>query len=695
MINDFVKGQIPWNDKQLFVDKRTQEVSIRSVSKKNTPLNKMATKEAVYKINDIFKDALFAEKTITAQHLGQKKIEKLLNNLTELQNFVDNPEKKLLENCIKNIQSASKFKINKAPELTEDQRQALSDDLLRAINGKNVNQAKLLLSQGADPNVKDWNKKSALHNAIKNQSEDMVLLLLDYDADINAQDRYENTALHLAIEIQSKEMVELLLSHGADMNARNNMDFIPLQMAVNNKSVEMVTLLLDHGADINVQSFAMGSLLHIAASARSEEMVLLLLSKGADINSKDKDGKTALHNAVLQKSEDMALFLLDQGADAKTIMKESRRTPTFDAIVGGCSEDLIKRLKKQDQGLSDWWLQQSLIAHRFGFNISVDFLDQNDLVLEGNRPELTYRALIQSLKDFVQNNEKSKEVQAEVPGWSQKDWEAVISVLQKAVENFRSFVGYNKDPTVIQAFPCGWYGHATGVAVSGNLLIKANRGLGSGDHPGLTIYEIQNSNLIKREINLRYLINKKELEEGEDFFKSTIDYNLDLEDIAYIRHKEQHAGNCPWAAVKLLLKGICYLQLRNKDKEMSHEEAAKNSEILYRAWFNDDRERAVQELLISFESTQSTPHSKEIKEQMTQISEAVLTEVLYKCLTGKESESRENIFTSILEKQSSLAMHQPQFKNPSKESLLDASIRRNLPNYTAALNAAIATSSIT
>ncbi len=580
MISNLINGPIDWGKEQISVDKKTQKITLLPINEKNKSLAKIQIKESIHKINDTFKDTLEAKKNLKIPKLEERQIQNLMMNLKSLQNVIDESDKIILENCIKNIQAALKKSV-----ILPDQQKSLNQALLSAINCNDVSKAENLMLKGAEVNqrYKEHNNMTPLDKAVLNASEDMILLLLNH---------------------------------------------------------------------------------------------------GAEIDAKDDNGYTALYFAVVLGHEELVNLLLDRGATAKTFIQ--KYTPALRATIEGRSEEVVNRLKERDQGISEWFLKQSLIAHRFGFNLHIKLLNEKETELEGNRPELTYPALIESFTHFYKNSPNAKKVQNAVPGWTQKDWESVAGVLKKAIPNIRNFPGLESDSLL--ALPCGWKGHATGVVVLGNLFIKANRGNGCDRAPGFHIYEIGNPDLAQREEILKELIANTYDKAGQRYFIKTIHEKdqLDLKPIAYVRHKEQHAGNCPWASAKLVLKAVIYLQLITQHK-MTHEDATKNCELLYRAWFNDDRERAVEEIMTDLEQIPTTPHSEEIHQQMAKISEDALTEVLYKCLTGKKSESREKIFYSILEKNPTLSNHKPQFKNPKKETLLQTASRRDLPNCVEAL----------
>jgi len=86
--------------------------------------------------------------------------------------------------------------------------------------GGHLEVVKLLLEHGADPNVKNRDGKTPLHNAASEGHLEVVKLLLERGADPNVKDDDGNTPLHNAAWRGHLEVVKLLLEHGADPNVQ-------------------------------------------------------------------------------------------------------------------------------------------------------------------------------------------------------------------------------------------------------------------------------------------------------------------------------------------------------------------------------------------------------------------------------------------------------------------------------------------
>jgi len=144
----------------------------------------------------------------------------------------------------------------------------------------------LLLSHKAEPNIPGGNGSSPLHFAAQEGHDDIVDLLLDHGAEIDALGLYGNSALLFATIVNLFSTVKLLLLRGADPNIPNGSGSSPLHFAAQKGHDDIVELLLDHGAEIDALGWGGQSALLFATKAHRSSTVRLLLSRGADHNSR-------------------------------------------------------------------------------------------------------------------------------------------------------------------------------------------------------------------------------------------------------------------------------------------------------------------------------------------------------------------------------------------------------------------------
>lgn len=144
-----------------------------------------------------------------------------------------------------------------------------------------------------------------LHMAVmKNPgSKTVVEVLLTNGADVNIRDDAGCTPLHYAAQIGNTEFVRMLLAKKANPNATNILGAAPLFQAVGFLHLDIVRLLLDGGADPNVSTNSCETPLMAAAAAHApadDTLITItqaLIAKGVNVNAADSHGRTALHHA--------------------------------------------------------------------------------------------------------------------------------------------------------------------------------------------------------------------------------------------------------------------------------------------------------------------------------------------------------------------------------------------------------------
>ena len=197
--------------------------------------------------------------------------------------------------------------------------------LILACRNNSINIAKLLLK--AEENVNALDKldtqgilgANSLMYACWHKHADTVRILLDNGADPNMQDQDNNTALHITCYTQMTVGVELLLAYGADHSLQSKDTTTPLMYAcfkeVNfTMDPSILILLLSAGADPNDQNDEDSTALIAAAYFGYKEGVSVLLNAGANVNIQNKFGMTALHEAAENGFLAISELLLASGA---------------------------------------------------------------------------------------------------------------------------------------------------------------------------------------------------------------------------------------------------------------------------------------------------------------------------------------------------------------------------------------------
>lgn len=195
--------------------------------------------------------------------------------------------------------------------------------ILSAILGDNLEAIQLLLNAGSSLDEQDWDGDTALSCAIGNP--DLLQFLLDAGANPNLCDYKKRTALHYAIKYNCKDDTKILIDAGADINSKDINNRTPLNYAIYINSLKLVRLLIGSGADVDVKDIHGQYLLHKAVQRTTDtEIITELLNAGVVVNVQDYMNFTPLHYAVHGDHPDKVKVLLDAGADV-TIKNDDKK----------------------------------------------------------------------------------------------------------------------------------------------------------------------------------------------------------------------------------------------------------------------------------------------------------------------------------------------------------------------------------
>lgn len=180
--------------------------------------------------------------------------------------------------------------------------------LLLAFKVNSINTAKLLLSNGADVELKDENGLTILHHAMKMKRRNFLKLFInDFKADVTIVDNHNSTLLHYAASVGDFNITTLILRAMKErnfdaINALDNDGDPPFQWACQSGNLTEAGMLLDCGAKINHKGNDGNTALHWAAFEGQVHVVQWLLEKGADVNVINNEDETILHAAVVENT---------------------------------------------------------------------------------------------------------------------------------------------------------------------------------------------------------------------------------------------------------------------------------------------------------------------------------------------------------------------------------------------------------
>jgi ankyrin repeat protein len=149
--------------------------------------------------------------------------------------------------------------LNSGTDINSRQSEGLTPLMVAACFSDKRSTLELLLERGADVNLYDHGKRTALMHCINCNRKEETKILIKKGANINAQDKYGMSALMKACYLGNVEIVRFLLKHGAvtkfrEKRSGNTAILIALANRCLKKSFEIVRLLADHGADMNAKN---------------------------------------------------------------------------------------------------------------------------------------------------------------------------------------------------------------------------------------------------------------------------------------------------------------------------------------------------------------------------------------------------------------------------------------------------------
>lgn len=126
-----------------------------------------------------------------------------------------------------------RVQIRASPYLKIRPSALLTSRFLEAVSHNNTEKVREMIQQGMSPNTyESYFNRSALHIACSRGFRDTVRVLLENGASPNIRDKNLNTPLHLASSTESVEIVQMLLDYGTNVLLRDSNGLLALDFSI-------------------------------------------------------------------------------------------------------------------------------------------------------------------------------------------------------------------------------------------------------------------------------------------------------------------------------------------------------------------------------------------------------------------------------------------------------------------------------
>lgn len=188
-------------------------------------------------------------------------------------------------------------------------------NIIQAVKKGQVQLVEAALSEGADVNTVDDNKRSLLLIATHSNNLEMAKLLVKYGANVNQQDDIFDSPFLYGGASGYADLVKLFLSNGARFDVFNRYNGSALIPACERGHLEVVNILantkgfpIDHvnrlGWTALLEAVILGD-----GSSKYVEVVKVLVKAGCNVRIADRDGVTALQHAKTSGYKEIADIL--------------------------------------------------------------------------------------------------------------------------------------------------------------------------------------------------------------------------------------------------------------------------------------------------------------------------------------------------------------------------------------------------
>lgn len=232
---------------------------------------------------------------------------------------------------------------------------AAAVQLCEAAAEGDTSQLELLVEViGVDPNLGDYDNRTALHLAASNGHLETITRMLEFGyLDLSPLDRFGQTPLDDAIRHEHVAVQKLLKSEGAQMGS---VEFgVALCEAAANNDTDKIRQMIEAGVRAGMADYDYRTALHLASSNGHLETCVFLLREGrVDPNPLDRFLNTPLDDAIRHGHKDIVELL----------MKYKGRPSDDDEYLSTVRDDFLKKMEEEKARKDTDKLEKELKTHR-------------------------------------------------------------------------------------------------------------------------------------------------------------------------------------------------------------------------------------------------------------------------------------------------------------------------------------------
>lgn len=205
-----------------------------------------------------------------------------------------------------------------------------ADTLLQACKNNQKRSVQVILKRGGiDINERDEECCTPLIYACQNNAIEIVKMLLDNGADPNIGNQTNLMPLHFSASMGAIPIINLLVKAGADVNCTDNYGSTPLMyMAKNERTAAALNYIKNPAVDVSIRNSIGRTAVMYAITVKQQQLVKAFLPlMGTDTNDADIEGFTMLHYACQYGQAEIVKLLLERNPGSVNRVSNIGETP--------------------------------------------------------------------------------------------------------------------------------------------------------------------------------------------------------------------------------------------------------------------------------------------------------------------------------------------------------------------------------